>query len=189
MARQLLNQLNVGVHRSYKDSGTLADFEDWPEKLGLPNPFGVHGWPTMYAGNFAFDGDNIKTEALTGIVFEDNVSWTKGNHEIQFGAKLRKEYNNVRELQQAAGSHNFGGGWTGLWSEDDGCSASVTPGTVSPTCSWGCRTICPSSTTADSSTSCRMRSAPMSPTSGGSHRKLTLNLGVRWDKWTPYQEK
>jgi Carboxypeptidase regulatory-like domain len=185
---RLLNQVNVGVHRSYKDSGTLADFTDWPTKLGLPNPFGVPGWPTMYAGNFAFDGDNIKTEALTGIVFEDNVSWTKGNHEIQFGARLRKEYNNIRELQQAAGSHNFGGGWTGLWSEADGSQLPYTgegfadmllglPDYLSVQYNRGFFYFLQDEIGAYITD--KWRVTP----------KLTLSLGLRWDKWTPYEEK
>ncbi|NWG12767.1 MAG: carboxypeptidase regulatory-like domain-containing protein [Acidobacteria bacterium] len=185
---QLLNQVNVGVHRSYKDSGTLADFTDWPKKLGLPNPFGVTGWPTMYAGNFAFDGDNIKTEALTGIVFEDNVSWTKGKHEIQFGAKLREEYNNVRELQQAAGSHNWGGAWTSLWSEPDGWSLPFTgdgfadlllglPDYLSIQYNRGFFYFLQDEIGAYVTD--KWRVTP----------KLTLNLGLRWDKWTPYSEK
>src|SRR5262249_19051606 len=35
----LLNEMLVGVHRSYKSSGTLADGTDYPKELGLPNPF------------------------------------------------------------------------------------------------------------------------------------------------------
>ena len=116
----------VGVHRSYKSSGTLADFVDWPAKLGLPNPFGAQGWPTIYASTgssyFGWDSDNRKDEALTGIVLEENVSWARGKHEIQFGGKIRKEYNNVRELQQAQGDHWFDAMWTALWSPDDGWS-------------------------------------------------------------------
>jgi len=65
----LLNELLVGAHRSYKSSGTLADFEDWPKTLGVPNPFGAQGWPTMYAvsgdAEFGWDADNRKDEALT----------------------------------------------------------------------------------------------------------------------------
>src|SRR5438034_435197 len=57
-----LNELMVGVHRSYKSSGTLADFTDYPKQLGLPNPFGVTGWPSLYASGGYYwaywDSDN-----------------------------------------------------------------------------------------------------------------------------------
>jgi len=40
-----LNELLVAVNRNPNGQGTLADFTDWSQKLGLPNPFGVQGWP------------------------------------------------------------------------------------------------------------------------------------------------
>jgi len=188
LSQRILNQLIVGAHRSNKDSGTLADFENWATKLGLPNPFGVKGWPTMYAGNFSFDGDNIKTEALTGIVLEDNLSWNKGKHEIQFGGKFRKEYNNIRELQQAAGSHNWGGGWTALYSPVDDAPYPYTgegfadlllglPDYLSIQYNRGFFYFRQSETGLYFND--KWRVTP----------RLTLNLGVRWDKWTPYHEK
>src|SRR5262249_53708680 len=111
----LLNEMLVGIQRSFHDQGTLADFTDWPGKLGFPNPFAVTGWPTFYAGDYAFDSDNHHNQALTGGVLENNTTWNKGAHTIQFGGKIRKEWNNVRELQQAQGSHDFAGPWTSLY--------------------------------------------------------------------------
>ena len=188
LSPRILNQLVVGAHRSNKSSGTLADFENWGSKLGMPNPFGVNGWPTMYAGNFAFDGDNIKTEALTGIVLEDNLSWNKGKHEIQFGGKFRKEYNNIRELQQAAGSHNWGGEWTGLYSPADDSQTSYTgdgfadlllglPDYLSNQYNRGFFYFRQSEM--GLYVNDRWRVTP----------RLTINMGLRWDKWTPYTEK
>ncbi len=189
---RLLSQLMVGVHRSYKSSGTLADFTDWPTKLGFPNPFGAQGWPTFYAYSgptyFGWDSDNRKDEALTGIVLEENVSWSKGNHEIQFGGKIRKEYNNVAELQQAQGSHNFGGEWTALWSPDDGWSYPFTgsgfadlllglPDYLSNQYNRGFFYFQQLETGLYFND--KWRVTP----------RLTLNLGLRWDNWTPYHEK
>jgi hypothetical protein len=185
---RLLNQMVVGVHRSNKSSGTLADFTKWADNLGLPNPFGVTGWPTMYAGNFAFDGDNIKVEALTGIVLEDNLSWSKGKHEIQFGGRFRREDNNIKELQQAAGNHNFGGEWTGLYSAADDSQLPYTgdgfadlllglPDYLSNQYNRGFFYF--QQKEIGLYFTDRWRVTP----------RLTLNLGLRWDKWTPYKEK
>ena len=192
MTSRLLSQLMVGVHRSYKSSGTLADFTDWPTKLGLPNPLGAQGWPSFYAyagpTYFGWDSDNRKDEALTGIVLEENVSWTKGNHEIQFGGKIRKEYNNVRELQQAQGAHSFDGTWTALWSPDDGWSYPYTgsgfadlllglPDYLSNQYNRGFFYFQQLETGLYFND--KWRVTP----------RLTLNVGLRWDNWTPYHEK
>ncbi|MDQ6664050.1 MAG: hypothetical protein M3Z23_06625, partial [Acidobacteriota bacterium] len=48
----LLNEFLVAVNRNPNHQGTLADFTNWSQKLGLPNPFGSNGWPTICAGNF-----------------------------------------------------------------------------------------------------------------------------------------
>lgn len=68
----MLNELQVSNHRSPKSSGTQGDNEPWPDTLGLPNPFGVTGWPTicgpapfLYRRWGCWDGDNRKDENLT----------------------------------------------------------------------------------------------------------------------------
>ena len=48
----LLNELQLSGHRSPTHYGTLGDSTNWANKLGLPNPFGVTGWPTVYATEF-----------------------------------------------------------------------------------------------------------------------------------------
>ncbi len=113
----------------------------------------------MYAGNFGFDGDNMKVEALTGVVAEDNVSWNKGKHEIQLGARYRKEYNNIKELQQSAGSHDFGGSWTGLYSVADDSQVSYTGDGFAEHAAGAAGLTFPTSTTAASSTFSRRRQA------------------------------
>src|SRR5438876_814405 len=192
LSPSLLNELLVGVHRSYKSSGTLADFTDWPNKLGLPNPFGVTGWPTFYAYSgptyFGWDSDNRKDEALTGSNIENNTTWNKGKHTIQFGGKIRKEWNNVRELQQAQGSHNFGNSWSALYSPEADAAAPFTgsgfadlllglPDYLSNQYNRGFFYF--RQTEANLYFNDRWKVTP----------RLTLTLGLRWDKWTPYHEK
>jgi hypothetical protein len=189
----LLNELLVGTMRSFHDQGTLADFTDWPSRLGFPNPFGVTGWPTFYADPsgptfFGWDSDNHHNQALTGGLLENHTTWNKGTHIIQFGGKLRKEWNNVRELQQAQGSHNFGGSWTSLYSPDDDAAVSFTgagfadlllglPDFLSNQYNRGYFYF--RQTELGLYFNDKWKITP----------RLTLNLGLRWDKWTPYTEK
>ena len=102
-------------------SGTIADVNQIfaADELGFPNPFNVAGWPTFYGDcpntSCAWDGDNNKAEPQTHVTFENNTTWVKGDHVLQFGGKAKIEHDAVRELQQAQGSHDLGGSWTGLW--------------------------------------------------------------------------
>lgn len=184
----LLNELLIGAHRSYKSSGTLADFTDWPSKLGLPNPFGATGWPTLYDDWFGWDSDNRKDEALTGGLIEDHVTWNKGAHAIQFGGKYRREWNNIVEFQQYQGSHDFDGSWTSLYDPNDDAAKPFTgsgfaslllglPSYLSNQYNRGFFYFRQSETGLYFTD--RWKVTP----------RLTLTLGLRWDKWTPYREK
>lgn len=93
----LLNEILIAANRNPNHQGTLADFTNWSQKLGLPNPFGSNGWPTICAGNFpsCWDADNVKDQHLTAFHGEDNLTWVKGKHSFAFGGRVRKELNNV----------------------------------------------------------------------------------------------
>jgi len=184
----LVNELLIGAHRSFNSSGTLADFEDWPNRLGLPNPFAVTGWPTIYDDWFGWDSDNRNDQALTGGVLEDNVTWNKGTHTIHFGGKYRREWNNVRELQQSQGSHDFAADWTALYSPADDAAVPYT-GSGFAAMLLGLPTFLSNQynrgyfyfrqTEKGLYFTDRWRATP----------RLTLTLGLRWDNWTPYREK
>src|SRR5215831_14974942 len=72
-----LNELLLAVNRNPNGQGTLADFTNWAQQLGLPNPFGVTGWPTISAGDFPgnnWDADNHKDQNLTTYMIEDHLT-------------------------------------------------------------------------------------------------------------------
>jgi hypothetical protein len=196
LSNNVLNELQVGVHRSYNSSGTLADFTDWANDLGVPNPFGVTGWPTIYSslqglyywGYFGWDSDNRHDQALTAEVVEDHVSWIKGNHNIQFGGRARMEQNNVRELQQAQGSHDWDGSWTAQYDPESNWFVYGTgsgfadfllglPSYLSNQYNRGYFYF--RQTELGLYVSDKWKVTP----------RLTLTMGVRWDKWRPYHEK
>lgn len=187
ISNTLLNQLILGALRTPTSSGTLGDNTNWADQLGLPNPFGVTGWPTIYADSFPWDADNRKDEHQTTYIVQDNLTWVVGRHTVEMGGVYSKDQNNVRELQQSMGSHNFGGEWTCLFNGSDGCvpdtgegfSAMLLglPDYLSNQYNRGYfyfRQNAYSWYVND-----KWRVSP----------RLTLSLGVRWDKWTPYTEK
>ncbi len=184
----LLNELLLGAFRAPHRNGTLADDIGWADKLGLPNPFGVTGWPTLGAGLFAWDADNRSNQHLTHFIVEDNGTKIKGKHSLTFGIKLRREDNNIRELQQAQGSHNFGAAWTALYNPagdqavartGDGLASLLLglPNSLSNQFNRGYFYFQQKETGLYVHDNWKVS------------RRLTLDLGLRWDRWSPYTEK
>jgi carboxypeptidase family protein len=194
----LLSQTVLGVDRSNHHQGTLGDFTDWSDKLGLPNPFGSTGWPTLCAGFcYSWDADNKIQQALTNVTLDEIVTWVHGKHTLEFGGKARKEWNNVREIQQAQGSDSFcPGGWTALFCPQgqpgftggyaqvpftgDGGFADMLlglPDTLRNHYNHGYFYF--RQTEGDLFVNDKWKATP----------RLTVDLGLRWEKWTPYTEK
>lgn len=187
-----LNELLVGVLREPNHSGTTGDFINWNSKLGTPNPFGVPGWPTLYATEangtyFGWDSDNNKQQHMTSETIDDNVTWTHSKHTIQFGFHGRKEQNNIEELQQAQGSHDWSNSYTTNWSAANFGPATDTgsgfaelllglPNYLSDQYNRGFFYF--RQTMIGLYVNDKYKVSP----------RLTLNLGLRWDYFTPYTE-
>ncbi|MBL8290215.1 MAG: TonB-dependent receptor, partial [Bryobacterales bacterium] len=184
----LFHDLMLATHRTANSNGTLADNTNWAQRLGLPNPFGVNGWPTFYTDNFGWDADNRKDEKLTNHNIESNTTWIKGRHTVKFGGKIRQEYNNVRELQQAQGSHDFAGDWTAQYiPADDTATAFTGDGLASM--ALGLPTYLSNQFNRGYFYFEQKEMGLYVTDSWKVNQRLTLDLGVRWDKWTPYKEK
>lgn len=184
----LLNELTLGLQRSINSNGTLADPVNWANLLGLPNPFGAFGWPTMYTDNFAWDADNRKDEALSGYVLENNTSWVTGRHTFKFGGKYRYEQNNVRELQQAQGAHGFDGLWTSLY---DAAGDQVVPFTGDGMASMalGLPAELANQNNRGYFYFRQNEIGLFFQDTWKVSSRLTLDLGLRYDRWSPYSEK
>jgi hypothetical protein len=188
-----LNEFQASGSRSNNSQGTLGDNVNWANKLGLPNPFGVTGWPTICSESPFFyygcwDGDNRSDQHLTAYQIEDNVTWIKGKHTVKFGIKGRKELNNTRELQQAQGSHSFYGDWTALYDPAGDQRVSFT-GSGFGSMLLGLPTYLSNQYNRGYFYFRQMEFGPYFQDTWRVSQRLTLDLGVRWDKWTVYKEK
>jgi carboxypeptidase family protein len=188
-----LSEVQMSTNRAPKASGTLANDVEWASKLGLPNPFGVTGWPTICTeGPFFYfgcwDGDNRKDENLTAHQLESNVTWIRGKHSVKFGGKVRYEYNNIRELQQAQGSHEFYNQWTQLY---DPKNDDVVPftGTGLASVLMGLPTYLSNQYNRGFFYFEQQEFGMYVHDSWKVHPRVTLELGLRWDMWTAYEEK
>jgi hypothetical protein len=189
----LMNEFQASASRSTNSSGTLADDTDWAKNLGFPNPFGVTGWPTICTDSPFFyygcwDADNRGDQNLTAFQLENNVTWIKGKHSIKFGFKGKQEYNNVRELQQAQGSHSFYGDWTALY-DPAGDQATSFTGSGFASMLLGLPTYLSNQYNRGYFYFQQKELGLYFHDSWRASNRLTLDLGVRWDKWTVYKEK
>jgi hypothetical protein len=194
-----LNELQLAGFRSATHYGTLGDSTNWANKLGLPNPFGVTGWPTIYFAGYydpasnmlyygGWDGDNNHKQNLTSYQVDEGVTWIKGKHTIKAGFKGRQEYNNVEELQQAEGSHSFYGDWTQLYNP---ASLSATPytGTGFADVLLGLPTYLSNQYNRGFFYFQQKEFGAFINDTWKLSSRLTVDVGLRWDHWNPYHEK
>jgi len=190
----LLNELQLSGHRSNNSTGTLGDNVNWANKLGLPNPFGVTGWPTLCTADYSlmyygcWDGDNRDEQHLTAFQIDDNVTWIKGKHTVKFGFKGRQEYNNIGDWQQQEGSHYWGNDWTGQFDPQAKQQLSFTGS------GFGTMLLGIPSYLSDQYNRgyFYFREKELGLYFNDTFKvtqRLTIDYGLRWDAWTPYNEK
>ncbi|MCS7026327.1 MAG: TonB-dependent receptor [Bryobacteraceae bacterium] len=183
----LFNELTLGVQRNANSNGTLADFTPWADQLGFPNPFRARGWPTLVASPFSWLSDNLRDEKLTGYVLENNTTYVVGRHTIKFGGKYRYEQNNVRELQQQQGSHSFDGSWTALY-DPRGDQRVPFTGNGFADMLLGFPTYLSAQNNRGYFYFRQHETGLFVQDTWKVTPRLTLDLGLRYDRWSPYSE-
>ena len=84
--------------------GTGMPGVKYTEGLGLPNPLGVEGWPSLSGtgfSNYSFSSDNTQGSPFTYFIVDDNATKIVGRHELQFGFHWRGDRMNIIPDQQA----------------------------------------------------------------------------------------
>lgn len=115
-------------NRTWQSTRTVTGptTEDFSQKLGLPNPLGELGFPNLTSTGFMnyIEGDNRR--ALYTIVTnaEQNFSWLKASHKIEFGWRFNNQRQHLQPDQGAiSGSAAFNSLATALHSPTLGSAA------------------------------------------------------------------
>ncbi len=108
---------------NYNTSAPGLD-ENVAARLKLPNPFKANGLPdatSLGFGNFIYQGPRPRKDVTQVITGEQNYTWLKGKHQLEFGWRYRQENLNVLpDQEQNQGSHAFNSLATALFDPASG---------------------------------------------------------------------
>lgn len=90
----LLNHLNVGLNRVNSNSvATSVNGTNWDKAIGLTGANGPTFPPIAFnndnQGLSSFGSPNADDDVVNSLVVSDNISWTRGRHNLRFGVDWR----------------------------------------------------------------------------------------------------
>ena len=205
----MVNEARVGIQMFNNYSGPEPGI--WPplSQLGtglsggvLPSYPGLVGLPAFYPAdpnnffNFSTIQDQNPTWAPNqDITLGDNYSWIRGRHEMKFGFQVTNTRVTSAQFNSPGGDYFFDGAFTAL----ETAGSSTNPGAANP----AGYTAYTGSSLADFLLGdvdvTQYNQQPVFHTHQTDYAgyatdnfkvspRLTLNLGVRWEYWSPYED-
>jgi hypothetical protein len=178
-----LNFINVG------------DNKKWSDILGLPNPFDEYGFPNITGTGVGMEyitASNRRDAIVLIFNLDQNFTKIKGRHELLFGARFRHEKLNILPDQQfVQGQVSVGSQGTGLYDPTSGSTYSAVPYTghnaadlfIGLNSSYAAQFVRKWYDMYDREFSTYIQD------NFKVNSRLTLNLGLRWEIFTPVRER
>jgi len=192
----LFNEVLATVYRQafYQSSDPNAPRE-WNSELGLPNPMGAKQWPDILS--LGLTGTLYRTvypnaDKSTFYQLQDNLTKVAGRHQLQIGVHLRRDLvNYLPQQEQSAGLTQPVANWTALW-DPTGTAASpratALTGNLTASSYLG-QMMYQMKTTHGYFYMRQNQYALYFQDNFKVNRRLTLNLGLRWQAWPSMTEK
>ena len=192
----LFNEVLATVYRQafYQNSDPTSAV-DWDTQLGLPNPLGARQWPDILS--LGLNGTLYRTvypnaDKSTFYQVDDNLTKVAGRHSLSFGLHFRRDLvNYLPQQEQSAGLTQPLANWTANWDPTGTISsprAQALSGSLIASSYLGQMTY-GMKTTHGYFYERENQYAGYFQDNFKVTRRLTLNLGLRWQAWPSIHEK
>jgi len=191
ISASMINHIALGYNRFGNINESVYVDQDWPQKIGLQNVPGTH-FPTLTFSGQAHQGGGVGAGGRLGSanagggyngssILQDDLTWVRGTHSFKFGFEGRRYYYNTR-TKSGSGTFAFSPNQTnlaGFATETGHAFASFMLGAAAST-SRGVNLVSPG----HRSTELGFYFADDWKVT----KKLTLNMGLRWEFIGPLYE-
>ncbi|WP_321475577.1 TonB-dependent receptor [uncultured Paludibaculum sp.] len=200
----MVNEIRGGVQRFHAYRGPVPITPAITETLGLPTYPGTIAWPGIYFVDYSsswltnyFDGidrDNPQDAPGLTLTVADNFSWNRPKHEMKFGFIYQRSIVNTFETGQPGGDYSFSGGFTALMDPAtvangiDGSAPRANTGAGLADMLMGYTDYAGLNTYPRFYTR-QSDFAVYAQDNWKVSRKLTINVGLRYEVWSPFQDK
>lgn len=179
----MVNEMRLGFNRRYAPRLPETVGQGWASKLGIPNVSDrtFPSFLTSSGGQMYYrfpEGSNY--DVNENFSFQENLTFIRGKHTFKAGWEIMRTRHNVSVPAEPSGRYSMAG-----------TELPFTPNTGHPFANFLLGTVGNAQFTSDLATWLPRwwSNAFYFQTDWKATRKLTLNLGVRWQNETPYNTK
>jgi hypothetical protein len=194
----MVNEIRLGAQRFHNYRGPVVISPPITQTLGLPTYPGTVAWPSFYFDTTwhmdGIDRDNPQDAPGLTLTAADNFFLTRNKHELKFGFVFQRSAVNTFETGQPGGDYSFSGGFTGLM-DPSTVAAGLNSAAALPNTGAGLADLLMGYVDFAGLNTYPKFYTRQSDWAGYVQdtwrvsRKFTVNLGMRYEYWTPFQDK